>query len=119
MQCIIWNLTCDRKHLAAFKVRLFYKLLGFSEEDRIPTDTPTELGTQLLTYRGASWTTERGERGDAQKQKEEREKEEARMEEPAHSAKERVSEKHAKNTKMDTEGRGQAGTSQSHSSLKK
>ena len=60
---------------------------------------------------------------EAQKQREERQREDARREETIYSAEDRVTEKHARtdrcDTEIKTEGRGEAGSSQSHSGHRK
>ena len=87
----------------------------------VPMDTPTEFelvdtATDIQRRREERKARERDE--EAQRQREE-----ARREETAHSADEGLAKKHARtdrnDTEMDTEGEGEAGTSQSNSRHKK
>ena len=77
-------------------------------------------GIQLLTYRGGG-KREKRDRGRRRHRREERE--EARREETTHSTEEGVAEKcprtERSDTEMDTEGGGEAGTSQSQARHKK
>ena len=89
----------------------------------VPTDSVPEF--DLVDYSSRYTVKEGGEEARKRDEKAQKQREEATREETTHSAVEEVSGKHARidksDTEMDmcTEGEGEAGTSQSHSTHKK